>query len=262
MPYFIVVLGTAGSGKSTLTGALQTYLAENQMDTVTINLDPAVLTLPYKPDIDVRDRVNARELMLEHGLGPNGALVAAVDMLSLQAEELRDEIWSLKSNYMIIDTPGQMEIFAFRETGPITLNIILEGAKSVSLFLIDAVFASSPANYFSALLLATSTFLRLNLPQIIVLHKTDLLTDDDINRILSYKDDPYILAEDLSSSKDSLELPWTSDEIVSMAEKLQSFEMVPVSSRKMEGLDSLYAAIQRVVAGGEDFLTEEPSPRL
>ncbi|ABM79998.1 hypothetical protein [Hyperthermus butylicus] len=35
-----------------------------------------------------------------------------------------------------------------------------------------------------------------------------------------------------------------------------------VSSVSGYGLDDLYATIQQVLAGGEDFYTEEPSPRL
>ena len=52
VPYAIIVLGTAGSGKTTLTAALADFLLDNELDVVTVNLDPAVETLPYKPDID------------------------------------------------------------------------------------------------------------------------------------------------------------------------------------------------------------------
>ena len=53
MPYFIVVLGTAGSGKTSLTSVLQTYLEDHQLDSIIVNLDPAVEELPYEPHVDV-----------------------------------------------------------------------------------------------------------------------------------------------------------------------------------------------------------------
>ncbi|MEM3269317.1 MAG: ATP/GTP-binding protein, partial [Saccharolobus sp.] len=69
--YFIFILGTAGSGKTTLTKNLQDYLLDNEMDTAVINLDPAVEKLPYKPDFDVRDYIDTYEVMTTYGLGPN-----------------------------------------------------------------------------------------------------------------------------------------------------------------------------------------------
>jgi len=44
--------------------------------------------------------------------------------------------------------------------------------------------------------------------------------------------------------------------------RLTAYELIPVSSITREGFDNLYAIIQRIVAGGEDYYTEEPSPIL
>ncbi|OYT39233.1 MAG: GTPase [Desulfurococcales archaeon ex4484_58] len=261
MPYFIVVMGTAGSGKTTLTYSLVNYLLDNQLDAIAVNLDPAVEKLPYRPDVDVREYVDARELMEIQGLGPNGALLAAVDMLALKIEELREEIWSIKANYIVIDTPGQMEIFAFRESGPIVINALVGDAKAVSLFLIDSIQASKPSNYFSALLLAASTQVRMALPQINVLTKIDLVSRDLVEEIVSYHDDPSLLATKIVSDRKA-SLIWGEEDVLVLVEKLLNMDIVPVSSIDMTGYDNLYAYIQRVVAGGEDYYTEEPSPRL
>ncbi|MET1159770.1 MAG: ATP/GTP-binding protein [Thermoprotei archaeon] len=261
MPYFIVVLGTAGSGKTTLTAALVDFLLDNQLDAVAVNLDPAVEKLPYKPSVDVREYVDAHELMEKLGLGPNGALIVAIDMLSLRIDELVEEIHSLRANYIVIDTPGQMELFAFRETGPLVIKSIVSDYKAVSLFLIDAVQASKPSNYFSALLLAASTQFRISLPQINVLTKIDLVPNNVVEEITSYHDDPSQLATRVLEDK-SASLMWSEDDIAIIAERLMNIDVVPVSSKTLFGFDNLYAYIQRVVAGGEDYYTEEPSSRL
>ncbi|MCD6300980.1 MAG: ATP/GTP-binding protein [Staphylothermus sp.] len=261
MPYFIIVLGTAGSGKTTLTASLQDYLLNHNLDVVTVNLDPAVESLPYKPDVDVREYVNARDLMLKTGLGPNGALIAAVDMLATRIDELKDEIWSLKTNYIIIDTPGQMEIFAYREIGPLLLDTIVGDAKAVSLFLIDGIYASKPSNYFSALLLSASTHVRLGFPQINVLTKIDLLPENIIENINEFHNDPYMFATKIVEDRKT-SLIWSEDELMVLLEKLLMTDIVFVSSTQMLGYDNLYASIQRIVAGGEDYYTEEPSPIL
>lgn len=261
MPYAVIILGTAGSGKTTLSAALSDYLASNEMDVLLVNLDPAVETLPYKPDVDVRDYVNARDLMEELGLGPNGALIAAVDMLALNIDNLKEEILSYRSNYIVIDTPGQMELFAFRETGPLIIKSLTSDMKSVSLFLVDAVQAIKPSNYFSTLLLSASVQFRLSLPQINVLTKIDLVPERVVEEITSYHDEPEKLAtrvvEDASAN-----LMWSEDDVLTIIERLMNIDVVPVSAVKMIGLDQLVAYINRVVAGGEDYYTEEPSPRL
>jgi len=261
VPYYIIVLGTAGSGKTSLTSVLQTYLVSHQLDAITVNLDPAVESLPYKPDVDVRDYVDAREIMRKTGLGPNGALIASIDMLISNIEDLKEEIHSYRANYIIIDTPGQMEIFAFRPTGPLVLDAIVGDHKTVALFLTDITYAIKPSSLFSALLLATSTHFRLKYPQINVLTKIDLLPREEVERIIEMLEDPENLANGIAGERD-LRLLWDLDDIEYITEKLTIFETIPVSNTTGEGFDNLYASIQRVVAGGEDYFTEEPNPVL
>lgn len=259
MPYFIIVLGTAGSGKTSLSSVLHTYLTSHQLDSILVNLDPAVEDLPYEPDVDVREYVDARELMRKTGLGPNGALIASIDMLLMNIEDIKEEIWSYKTNYVIIDTPGQMEIFAFRQTGPLVLKAIIGDARSVGLFLIDSTYAIQPSNLLSALLLASSTYVRLKIPLINALTKIDLLESNALSRVLEMIDDPDQLSAEIASEKDA-RLIWDQEEVSSILDKLMVFETIPVSNVSGEGFDDLYAAIQRVVAGGEDYYTEEPNP--
>ncbi|MCY0867767.1 MAG: ATP/GTP-binding protein [Desulfurococcus sp.] len=261
MPYFIVVLGTAGSGKTSLTSMLQTYLESHELDAATVNLDPAVETLPYTPDVDIRDYVDAREVMRKTGLGPNGALLASIDMLLANIHELEELVWSLKANYIVIDTPGQMELFAFRDAGPIVLESIIKDAKAVSLYLMDSTYLLKGSNAFSALLLAASTHARLGYPQVNVLTKIDVLNSGELERILESLSDPEALSSDIAREKQA-SLIWDESEISVLLEKLLVFDVVPVSNVSGEGFDSLYAAIQRVLAGGEDYLTEEPNPVL
>lgn len=261
IPYFVVILGTAGSGKTSLASVLHTYLTSHQLDAILVNLDPAVEDLPYVPDVDVREYVDARELMRKTGLGPNGALIASIDMLLANIDEIRDEIWNYKTNYVIIDTPGQMELFAFRPTGPLVLKAIIGEAKVASIYIIDSMYALQPSNLFSALLLASSTYVRLKMPMINALTKIDLLEITQLNKIMELFSDPASLSIEIMNEKETW-LIWSQDEISSILEKLLVFDIIPVSNITGEGFDDLYAAIQRIVAGGEDYYTEEPSPLL
>ena len=70
--------------------------------------------MPYKPDVDVRDYIDIRTLMETYNLGPNGSLVMASDMIATRLDDIQTEVDSLNPDYVIIDTPGQIELFAFR----------------------------------------------------------------------------------------------------------------------------------------------------
>ncbi|MCK5772934.1 MAG: ATP/GTP-binding protein, partial [Thermoplasmata archaeon] len=112
-PTNVFVLGTAGCGKSTLVAAYADWMYRNQYSTTLVNLDPGVETLPYEPDVDVRDLFTLSEVMEDYSLGPNGAQIVAADMLALNAKKLKDDISSKESHYIIYDTPGQLELFTF-----------------------------------------------------------------------------------------------------------------------------------------------------
>jgi pantothenate kinase-related protein Tda10 len=51
--FIVFVIGTAGSGKSFLAASFSDWLKLAKQNVVTVNLDPGVLTLPYKPDINI-----------------------------------------------------------------------------------------------------------------------------------------------------------------------------------------------------------------
>ncbi|RLI20606.1 GTPase, partial [Candidatus Bathyarchaeota archaeon] len=120
--FVIFIIGTAGSGKSLLTATFNEWLKESKQDVTVVNLDPGALTLPYTPDVDVRDYINVEALMDEYRLGPNGALIMAADLIADQIERISSEVESLKADVVLVDTPGQMELFAFRESGPYIAN--------------------------------------------------------------------------------------------------------------------------------------------
>ena len=114
----IFITGTAGSGKSLLTSKLLQWYRDNKAFPIALNLDPGAVTLPYNPDVDVREYIDIVSLMENYGLGPNGSLVMASDMIATKMDEIQKEIDLLNPDYVIIDTPGQIELFAFRASGP------------------------------------------------------------------------------------------------------------------------------------------------
>ena len=110
----IFIVGTAGVGKSLLTSQIFDYYSRNGAFVGTLNLDPGVENLPYTCDVDARDYVDILSIMRQYDLGPNGALIMAYDLIASKIEDLQHDIDNVNPDYLIVDTPGQIELFAYK----------------------------------------------------------------------------------------------------------------------------------------------------
>ncbi|MFX0040153.1 MAG: ATP/GTP-binding protein [Promethearchaeota archaeon] len=245
--YFI---GTAGSGKSTLTGELKDYIInrDQEISVITINLDPGVKILGYVPDIDIRDYLILEDVMEEFGLGPNGAMILASDLMVNYLDELKIEIDEFNPDWILVDTAGQLELFAFRETGPLIASALGFGSiqRSVS-FLFDSNLVLRPNGFISTLLLAASVQFRFrDIPQINILSKSDLLDEDQIEMIVNWSQDFRALEESTSERESGLirELSINLSEV--FVQMGSTAELIPCSIKEEDGLDLLFGYLQRI----------------
>jgi GPN-loop GTPase len=246
----IFVTGTAGCGKSLLTSRLLQWYEDNDTFAAALNLDPGAGELPYAPDIDVRDYVDVTTIMQSYGLGPNGSIVMASDMIATKQQELQNEIEQINSDYLIIDTPGQIELFAFRASGPYFATNLKAESKA-NIFVFDGVLISSPLNFVSISLLSTSINLRLNMASIGVLSKRDLVIDQ-LPHILEWASSIDSLEAALSKEREN-EYSFLGTELArSLFKGGFSNSLIPVSSLTMNGISDLGAALARTLNQGED----------
>ncbi|MEL9939831.1 MAG: ATP/GTP-binding protein [Ignisphaera sp.] len=263
--YYVFIMGPAGSGKSFLAKALNDWLEEHGMDTAIVNLDPAADWIPYNPDIDIRDYITTNEVMKRYNLGPNGALIASIDLSVNYVNELLDEINEEKPNYVIVDTPGQLEVFAFRKAGSIIIDSLSRGSKSVALFLIESQMVLKPTTLLPLFILSLATALSHRKPQILVITKSDILSKEEYIQITKMIENPSDFIISLKSPELNIISEFPFEDIYSFIERVVKSNLenaVMVSAVTGDGLDNLYAGIQRILAGGEDFYTEEPSEIL
>lgn len=246
----IFITGTAGSGKSLLTSKLLQWYNDRNSFSISLNLDPGTLDLPYEPDVDVRNYIDINTLMSSYQLGPNGALIMASDMIATRLEEIQDEINSLNAEYVLVDTPGQIELFAFRESGPYFVSHFQSDNKA-TLFIFDGMLVSSPINYVSISLLASSIKLRLKTPQIGVLTKRDLIIDK-LPDILGWSSSRALLDSALNSEKDSEYSLLCKDLVRSLSRSGFMEGILAVSSLTMNGIITLSAALSRILNQGEE----------
>lgn len=249
--YAIFITGTAGSGKSLLVSKLLQLYRDNKSFPITLNLDPGVINLPYEPDVDVRDYIDIRTLMETYNLGPNGSLVMASDMIATRLDDIQTEVDSLNPDYVIIDTPGQIELFAFRASGPYFVSNFQSDSR-VILFIFDGMLVSSPLNYVSISLLAASIKLRLKTSQVNVLTKRDLI-DVKLKHILKWSTSNVELEFALSNEKDAESSLLSKDLVRGMSKGGFMQNLTAVSSVTMDGMVNLSAALARILNQGEDL---------
>ncbi|HVP23156.1 MAG TPA: ATP/GTP-binding protein [Conexivisphaerales archaeon] len=246
----IFILGTAGAGKSLMTHVLKDHLVAKEWEVVTVNLDPGAESLPYEPDVDVRNSVNLHELMDKYDLGPNGGLVLAADMIASKSPELLEEISDFSPDYIIFDTPGQMELFAYRPSGPFLVKQLGQGQAAL-LFLFDSWLMTDAANFLSLMLLASSVKLRFGLPFLPVLSKADLVPDS-LKKIEGWAREPESILDELSRKLKGDDYVLYSGLLKTLGSKGFVSRLWPVSSSTGEGLLDLSAAIANIFQGGED----------
>ena len=247
----IFVTGTAGAGKSLLTSKLKEYYAKNATFPITLNLDPGVASLPYSPDIDVRDYIDLNSLMEQYELGSNGSLIMANDLIATKIDDIQKEADTINPDYLLVDTPGQIELFAYRQSGPFFVNEFIAEEK-MNLFLFDGTMVSTPNNFVSLTLLSTSIRLRLGLPTVNVITKTDLI-QEKLEKVLSWSGTDSQLEADLAGEVNGDTFSLVSDMLTSLNRHDFQQDLIPVSNATGDGMVNLQSALSRTINLGEEI---------
>ena len=130
-PVCLIVLGMAGSGKTSL---VQKLSSNSEKKPYVVNLDPACLNLPYFANIgkkrnhyfpvhvfvifsDIRKTIHYKEVMKQYQLGPNGAIVTSLNLFATKFTDAIKFIEKCPNELCILDTPGQIEVFTWSVSG-------------------------------------------------------------------------------------------------------------------------------------------------
>ncbi len=169
----VIFIGPAGSGKTTLVSSFSKWIEENEdKDVARINLDPGADKLPYKPNFDIREFFTLDSIMKEENLGPNGALIRAVEKMVEMENEIKANIQRINTHFRLVDLPGQLEPFIFY-SGEKILKFFNQ-KRTLGIFLI-------PAEMFGvrelviAELLSLIVRMKFEIPTLNVLTKIDLI---------------------------------------------------------------------------------------
>lgn len=253
-----IVLGMAGAGKTTLMQRLNAFSRQVKKPAYMINLDPAVMHLPYDAQIDIRDTVNYKELMQQYKLGPNGGIMTALNLFVTKFDQVLSlmEKRSAEADYLMLDTPGQIEVFTWSASGDIVTKLLASSFPTVLIYVIDTPRCTSPATFMSNMLYASSIFYKAQMPMVIVFNKVDVTSHDFA---IEWMQDFEAFQEALTMENDD---SYMSSLLRSMSMCLDEFyavfECVGVSSTTGAGIGDFFDAVDRAARRFD----EEVKPRM
>ncbi|MFN3383494.1 MAG: ATP/GTP-binding protein [Archaeoglobaceae archaeon] len=229
----VFVIGTAGSGKSTLVKEFGEFL-KNDYDVKLVNLDPASDPI-YSADLDIRRFVKTEDLMKRYGLGINGALLKSVELMLGFVDNFR-----ISADFVLYDTPGQMELFIYSESG-IEFVRRVSDKFTAGIFMLDSTMVKTPENFVSAILQSVVVALRLSIPTIAVFSKSDLcdLRTEEILKELKLK--TGVLAELMEKITPILDYSTI------------KYRTLKVSSIKKTGFDDLLSSLRELFCACGDL---------
>jgi len=187
-PTVVLVIGMAGAGKTSLMGKIEDTLKRRRAGTTStqlapaeagylINLDPAVLNLSYEPNVDIRDTVNYKNVMKQYNLGPNGGILTSLNLFATRFDQviaLCEKQREVPLEYVVADTPGQIEIFTWSASGTIISEAFASAFPTVIAFVVDTPRCSSPQTFIANMLQACSIIYKTRLPLMLVFNKVDV----------------------------------------------------------------------------------------
>ncbi|VDK73660.1 unnamed protein product [Litomosoides sigmodontis] len=264
MKYAQLVVGPAGSGKSTYCSVVQQHCQSVARSVFFVNLDPAAEKFTYDAAVDVRELINVDDVQEDKQLvlGPNGALVFCMEYLVQNLDWLHDQLNEGEDDYFIFDCPGQIELYSHLPVMRQIVNALKSWDFNIcSVFLLDTQFVLDCDKFLGGALTTLSTMIAMEVPAVNVLSKVDLLSQRNKELLETF------LETDVRSILDSEETsPWNetyrqlSRTIAEVLDDYSLVRFVPLDIEDDESISDLLLLIDNTIQHGEDLEVKDRYP--
>ncbi len=126
--------------------------------------------------LDIRDLITVEDAMSELAYGPNGGLIFCLEYLVENIEWLTDDLGAFQDEFLLIDCPGQIELYTHADIMPKIISVFQAADYKVcGLYLLESLFLQDVTKFFAGVLTAASAMLQLGIPHLNVMSKMDLI---------------------------------------------------------------------------------------
>ncbi|KAL7294302.1 hypothetical protein TKK_0012315 [Trichogramma kaykai] len=252
MRYGQIVIGPAGSGKSTYCSAMQRHAANDRRTVDVVNLDPAAEHFDYEPLFDIRDLITVDDAMEDKELkyGPNGGLVFCMEFLTENLPWLEEQLGDVDNDYIIFDCPGQLELY----THMTIMRDLIKCLQNLNfhlcvVFIIDSQFIVDPSKFLSGTMAALTAMINLELPHVNILGKMDLLSKTARKQLDKYLEpDPLELLMDEEEDEYS-NLTQTLGKVI---DDYSLVRFLPLNMKDEESIADVKMTIDNIIQYGEE----------
>ncbi|EFO18992.2 GPN-loop GTPase 3 [Loa loa] len=265
MKYAQLVVGPAGSGKSTYCSVVQQHYLSVGRNVFLVNLDPAAEKFTYSAAVDVRELINVDDVQEDKQLvfGPNGALVFCMEYLAQNLDWLHDQLNEGEDDYFIFDCPGQIELYSHLPVMRQIVNALKSWDFNIcSVFLLDTQFVLDYDKFLGGALTTLSAMVAMEVPAVNVLSKVDLLSNRNKELLETF------LETDMCSILGSEEIsPWNekyrqlSRTIAEVLDDYSLVRFVPLNVEDDESISDLLSLIDNTIQHGENLEVKDRYPQ-
>ncbi|XP_065874604.1 uncharacterized protein [Euphorbia lathyris] len=253
MGYAQLVIGPAGSGKSTYCSSLYQHCETTRRTVHIVNLDPAAECFDYPVAMDIRELISLDDVMEELGLGPNGALLYCMEELEDNLDDwLTEELDNyMDDDYLVFDCPGQIELFSHV---PVLRNFVehlkRKNFNVCAVYLLDSQFITDVSKFISGCMASLSAMIQLELPHVNILSKMDLVTNKkDLEKYLD--PDSRALLPELNQQM-APQFVKLNKALIELVDEYSMVSFMPLDLRKESSIQYVLAQIDNCIQYGED----------
>lgn len=260
--YAQLVMGPAGSGKSTYCSTIVQHCEAIKRTVHVVNLDPAAEHFDYPLIADIRDLIHLDDAMEDESLkfGPNGGLVFCMEYFAQNFDWLEEQLEELEDDYILFDCPGQIELYTHIPVMKYLVEKLQHwNFRVCGVFLIDAQFLIDASKFVSGVMCALSAMVNLEITHVNVMTKLDLLNKEakkDLERYLE-PNLPDLLEEELDTHLLSKKYSKLSRSIASVIEDYSLVKFLPMNIKDEDTVNDVLLQIDMAIQYGEDLEPKE-----
>ncbi|XP_016005155.2 GPN-loop GTPase 3 [Rousettus aegyptiacus] len=260
--YAQLVMGPAGSGKSTYCATMVQHCEALNRSVQVVNLDPAAEHFNYSVMADIRELIEVDDVMEDHSLrfGPNGGLIFCMEYFANNFDWLENCLGHVEDDYILFDCPGQIELYTHL---PVMKQLVQQleqwEFRVCGVFLVDSQFMVESFKFISGILAALSAMISLEIPQVNIMTKMDLLSKKAKKEIEKFLDpDMYSLLNDSTSDLRSKKFKKLTKAICGLIDDYSMVRFLPYDQSDEESMNIVLQHIDFAIQYGEDLEFKEP----